>query len=399
MNARRWVALCAALGITIGLLVFVATPPRFRGSATLEIAGETPPGEKPRSLPVDYIYFLYFVLHDNRLEAVANEFGLYQRERRELSLGDFILKFRDDISFTPLSGDGVPNERFRVSFESDDPTTAMKVSARLASLFVETTEGARTTTRFRLIDPGVIPKTRVSSPAVAYLGAGLSGGLGSGVLTLPLFLRWRRQQRPWVQQTRWAAAGVALGLLVGYAAYQNAPPVYRSFTVLRIPQEGNESIGRVPVIGSATERLRAVTERIVTRRRLEQVAEGLKLYERERQAGVTDAALERVRRSIHVEFAFPSSGDRYYNVYAVFFDANDPRTAMRGAEYLVSFFMEETIELSGRTAHRGPNLVDGAREPKTPISPRLFPYLSLGAFSGVASGLLLALLWRRYKAG
>lgn len=43
-------------------------------------------------------------------------------------------------------------------------------------------------------------------------------------------------------------------------------------------------------------------------------------------------------------------------------------------------------------------IIDGARLPESPVSPRLFPYLALGALSGFGAGIVASFflfVWRR----
>src|SRR5205807_912859 len=60
------------------------------------------------------------------------DFNLYSVERRNAIMEDVVERMRTAIQVQVVKGDA-----FRVSFISDDARTAMKVTERLASLFIE----------------------------------------------------------------------------------------------------------------------------------------------------------------------------------------------------------------------------------------------------------------------
>lgn len=72
------------------------------------------------------------ILSRTRLERVIQDFNLYAEERRNLIMEDVIEGMRSDINVEIVKGDA-----FRVSYISNDPRSAMKVTERLASLFIE----------------------------------------------------------------------------------------------------------------------------------------------------------------------------------------------------------------------------------------------------------------------
>jgi polysaccharide chain length determinant protein (PEP-CTERM system associated) len=68
----------------------------------------------------------------SRLERIIRDFDLYPKERATQVLEDVVQRMRDDIEIKLDR-----NESFRVSYVSDNPQTAQKVTARLASLSIE----------------------------------------------------------------------------------------------------------------------------------------------------------------------------------------------------------------------------------------------------------------------
>ena len=72
------------------------------------------------------------ILSRTRLERVIQDFDLYKEERRSGIMEDIVERMRNDIGVQVVKGDA-----FRVSYVGKDPRTVMKVTERLASLFVE----------------------------------------------------------------------------------------------------------------------------------------------------------------------------------------------------------------------------------------------------------------------
>ena len=72
------------------------------------------------------------ILSRTRLERVIKDFELYPQERRTGIMEDVVEKMRRDISVQVVKGDA-----FRVSYVGREPRTVMKVTERLASLFIE----------------------------------------------------------------------------------------------------------------------------------------------------------------------------------------------------------------------------------------------------------------------
>ena len=72
------------------------------------------------------------ILSRTRLERVINDLNLYPEERKTSIMEDLVEQMRRDIGVQVMRGDA-----FKVSFTSDDPRTAMKVTERLTSLFID----------------------------------------------------------------------------------------------------------------------------------------------------------------------------------------------------------------------------------------------------------------------
>ena len=69
-----------------------------------------------------------------RLEGVINDFGLYPEMRARAPMEDVVQRMRGDIG-SPKIQRGA--QSFRIGYQSEDPNTAQKVTARLATLFID----------------------------------------------------------------------------------------------------------------------------------------------------------------------------------------------------------------------------------------------------------------------
>jgi polysaccharide chain length determinant protein (PEP-CTERM system associated) len=73
------------------------------------------------------------ILSRTRLEQVISDFNLYPEERKHVLMEDLVERMRTkDIQIDLVKGDA-----FRVSYQAGDPHVAMRVTERLASLFID----------------------------------------------------------------------------------------------------------------------------------------------------------------------------------------------------------------------------------------------------------------------
>ncbi|MHB8764673.1 MAG: Wzz/FepE/Etk N-terminal domain-containing protein [Deferrisomatales bacterium] len=76
-------------------------------------------------------------LSRTRLEQVIAEFGLFQDAKADLSAEERIFKMRERIKLQVHASNRRSAEAFEVSYEDSSPRTAMLITAKLASLFIE----------------------------------------------------------------------------------------------------------------------------------------------------------------------------------------------------------------------------------------------------------------------
>ena len=72
------------------------------------------------------------ILSRTRLEHLVKEFNLYPEQQKTEVMEDIVARMRRDIRTAPVKGDV-----FQVQYTGRHPVTVMKVTERLAALFVE----------------------------------------------------------------------------------------------------------------------------------------------------------------------------------------------------------------------------------------------------------------------
>ena len=76
------------------------------------------------------------IMSRTRLERIIRDFNLYPDARRTGLMEDIVERMRKDVEITIVRA-----EAFRVSYAGTNPRTTMRVTERLASLFIEEIEG------------------------------------------------------------------------------------------------------------------------------------------------------------------------------------------------------------------------------------------------------------------
>jgi len=139
---RRWQILIPCLLAVAGAAAVAARlPDRYRSETLIMVVPQRIPEEYVRPTVTARIEdrlqsIRQFLLSRSTLERIILEFDLYKNERQQLAMEDVVARIRDDIDIQLDRG-----EAFRVIYEADQPSTAQKVTARLASLISE--ENAR----------------------------------------------------------------------------------------------------------------------------------------------------------------------------------------------------------------------------------------------------------------
>jgi polysaccharide chain length determinant protein (PEP-CTERM system associated) len=136
---RKWLILVPALVIAItASAVTRQLPNLYQADATILVVPQRVPesyvhGTVSASIDERLMTISQQILSRSRLERVIQDFNLYPERRQAGELmEDIVDRMRGQIGFAV-----VRNDAFNVSFTSEDPRTAMKVTEKLASLFID----------------------------------------------------------------------------------------------------------------------------------------------------------------------------------------------------------------------------------------------------------------------
>ena len=143
-------------------------------------------------------------------------------------------------------------------------------------------------------------------------------------------IAWRR---------KWAILVPLVTIAVGTVIVSHfLPNKYRSETViLVVPQQVPESYVRSTVTSRIEDRLSSISQQILSRTRLERIIQDFNLYASERERGIMEDIVERMRnRDIKVDVL---KGDAFRIAYI----GDSPQVVMRVTERLASLFIEENL--------------------------------------------------------
>jgi polysaccharide chain length determinant protein (PEP-CTERM system associated) len=135
---RRWWIVIPFLVIGIASFLYsLSQPKRYRSETLILVVPQRIPESYVRSTVTAPIEgrlrsISEQILSRSRLEQVIKDFGLYVRQRELMPMEDVVEGMRQNISLTTVRGDS-----FRVTFSAGDPIVAMKITERLASMFID----------------------------------------------------------------------------------------------------------------------------------------------------------------------------------------------------------------------------------------------------------------------
>ena len=135
---RKWLILLPTVMAAIGTVLYTRTlPDRYRSESVIMI--------QPPRVRADLIRttvnvkaserietITQQVMTRTRLESIITDLRLYPELQRTKLMEDIVEQMRDDVTISVVRGDA-----FRISYESDVPVTAMRVTERLARLFID----------------------------------------------------------------------------------------------------------------------------------------------------------------------------------------------------------------------------------------------------------------------
>lgn len=141
-SRKRWFTAWAIVGVVTGFVVSLFVPNVYQASTTILVIPQRVPTDMVRSTIVTSAaerlnIIAKVVLSRTRLERVIQEFNLYGAERKRLYMEDVVALMRKEISIDiPPPSESRQVLTFSVAFQATNPRTAMRVTERLASLFV-----------------------------------------------------------------------------------------------------------------------------------------------------------------------------------------------------------------------------------------------------------------------
>jgi protein tyrosine kinase modulator len=143
-----------------------------------------------------------------------------------------------------------------------------------------------------------------------------------------------------VLNRRWLVVlPLVLGTVIGGLVYLRLPAQYESETLIMvIPQRIPDSYVKPTVTANVEDRLRSISEQILSRSRLERIIQDLDLYRDRRQAGSTmEELVQRMRTDIEVKLEGRESSFR------VTYGNPDPKTAQKVTERLAALYIQENL--------------------------------------------------------
>lgn len=137
---RKWLILVPAIVIAAGAAAVIHEwPNQYRSESVILVVPQRVPESYVKSTVTarieDRLHAIsQQILSRTRLEQIISDFDLYPRERaRQDLMEDIVERMRTrDIGITIVKGDA-----FRVSYTASDPRVAMRVTERIASLFID----------------------------------------------------------------------------------------------------------------------------------------------------------------------------------------------------------------------------------------------------------------------
>jgi polysaccharide chain length determinant protein (PEP-CTERM system associated) len=141
---RWWIILPACLVILATVAVSLWLPNHFTSEAKILILEQQIPqgvdGAASNTSPADKRQIIaQEILSRDRLVAIADQFGLYARRRRELTADQLAEGMRKAIEIQPVDAASARNSfnAFGIAFTADRPELAQQITRTLANLFIE----------------------------------------------------------------------------------------------------------------------------------------------------------------------------------------------------------------------------------------------------------------------
>ena len=135
---KGWIiVLLSSVGIATAPLIARSVPKLYRSETQIMVIPQRVPDTYVKSTVTEKMEdrlpsISNLILSRSRLERIINDFSLYPEDRAKGIMEDVVQHLRSDINVQVEGQDS-----FRVRYVSHDAQTAQKVTARLASLYIE----------------------------------------------------------------------------------------------------------------------------------------------------------------------------------------------------------------------------------------------------------------------
>jgi polysaccharide chain length determinant protein (PEP-CTERM system associated) len=138
-RGKWWILVPFAIGLALAPFIASHIPELYRSETVIMVIPQRIPDSYVRSTVTASVEDRLFSISDqilsrSRLERIITEFDLYPEERRLNPIEDVVALMRDAIVVQPPAR---REQSFRVSYTNVDPAVAQKVTARLASMFID----------------------------------------------------------------------------------------------------------------------------------------------------------------------------------------------------------------------------------------------------------------------
>ena len=135
-----------------------------------------------------------------------------------------------------------------------------------------------------------------------------------------------------------------IGWLAVWGASWVLPARYKSSTLILVEQPTMPRDLVAPNVSeNLQERLQSITQQILSRSRLLQIANELNLYQKERSRPSPDEIVERMRKEIEIELV--RGADSRISAFNVYYSAHDPLIAQQVTSKLTNLFINENLEV------------------------------------------------------
>ncbi len=140
----------------------------------------------------------------------------------------------------------------------------------------------------------------------------------------------------------------AIGTGAGVVAYTRVPAQYRSETLIMVvPQRIPDNYVKPTVTTDVGDRLRSISEQIMSRSRLERIIQDFDLYKELRAVGVMEDVVQRMRDDIDIALEGRAGRESSFRVT---YSSSDAKVAQNVTERLASLFIEENLRERGNLA-------------------------------------------------